>query len=227
MYSVLLKFIYSILFFLFCSQSFGQKKKDKHFADGYIIRLGDTISCKIYNGIPKEELGYRVKFHYGDGKLITYYPGSAVKGFGILEDGDTLHFYQMDVPVYYFYGRKNDKVYVEVVASGRLTLYRFMKFKESIWTGTGLIGGALEMILASKDGNSYLIKMEGSDTLVAVGNKMAGGESYFKREEILPYVKDRPQVLAGIPVDKFIYLKELRMVLRSYNTWYKRTTIGQ
>lgn len=57
--------------------------------------------------------------------------------------------------------------------------------------------------------------------MVVVGHKNAIGPNYFEREEILQFVKDRPQVLADIPADKFIYFKELKKALREYNKWYK------
>jgi hypothetical protein len=38
----------------------------------------------------------------------------------------------------------------------------------------------------------------------------------------LKLVKDRPQVMANAPPDKFIYIDELRVILNHYNSWYRK-----
>jgi hypothetical protein len=201
--------------------AFSQKKNGKHYKDGYIIRFSDTIPCKIFTGLTEEEIGYEVTFHYGDGKPITYHPGGVVKGFGIINGNDTIHYYQIPVPTYWINEQTNNKAYAEVVSHGQLTLYKFTKIKHTSFVIPIIAGPVIGFIEMSKKLNNYFLKIGNKDSLFTIGHKNAIGPEYFEREEIMAYVKDRPQVLANTPPDKFVYIKELRAILNEYNSWYR------
>jgi hypothetical protein len=202
--------------------AFSQKKKEKYYKEGYIIRISDTIPCKIFTGFVEDEIGYEVTFHYGDGKPITYHPGGVVKGFGIKKGDDTIHYYQIQVPEYWIKEQTNNKAYAEVVSHGQLTLYKFTKIKNTSFVIPVITGPVIGFIVASKRLNNYFLKIGNKDSLYTIGHKNTIGPEYFEREEIMAFVKDRPQVLANIPPGRFVYIKELAAVLNDYNSWYQR-----
>lgn len=202
---------------------FGQKKNKKLYKDGYIIRFSDTIPCKIYYGFESDEIGYEVTFHYGDGKLITYHPGGVVKGFGIHYTTGTAHYYQIPVPEYWIKEQTNNKAYAQVVSHGQLTLYKFTKIKNSRMLVPVIAGPVVGAITADKEVNYYFVKILSEDSLQTFNHKTTFGKDHFAREDILDLVKDRPQVLANTSPDKYIYIKELQIVLNNYNAWYRKT----
>jgi hypothetical protein len=211
-----------VLIFLLGTEVYSQKKSKKKYKDGYIIRLSDTIPCKIFTGLQENEIGYEVTFHYGDGKPITYHPGSAVKGFGVNKGAGMAHYYQIPVPEYWINEQKNNMAYAEVMSLGQLTLYKFTKIKNSSFAIPIIAGPIIGFIFSNKEANNYFLKIGVSDSLHSIGHKNTIGAEYFERNEILELVKERPQVLANTPPDKFIYIKELTSILNNYNSWYKK-----
>jgi hypothetical protein len=212
----------SIIFLLFHLSMVAQKKNKKYFKDGYIIRFSDTISCKIFAGFESDEIGYEVTFHYGDGRLITYHPGSVIKGFGIYNSSGTVHYYQVSVPEYWINEQTNNKAYAEVVSNGQLTLYKFTKVKNSTILAPIIVGPVIGAIVSDKEINSFFLKVAGEDSIRVFKHKNAFGKEYFERESVLQLVKDRPQVLANTPPDKFVYVDELKTILNDYNSWYRK-----
>lgn len=211
-----------ITFILFHLPVNGQKKNKKLYTDGYIIRFSDTIRCKIFTGFESDEIGYEITFHYGDWKLITYHPGSVVKGFGIFYKTGVVHYYQIPVPEYWINEQSNNKAYAKMVSYGQVTLYEFTKVKKSRVLVPIIVGPVIGAIVSDKEINNYFVKISGEDSFRILNYKRAFGEIHFEREDILKLVKDRPQVLATLPTDKFIYIGELRIVLNNYNTWYRK-----
>lgn len=205
-----------------CCAVFAQKKNDKKYNDGYIVRFSDTISCRIYTGYQANEIGYEVTFKYNDGRIITYHPGSVIKGFGYKSDTGMVHYYQIPVPEYWINEQKNNKAYAEVISIGQLTLYKFTKIKNSSFVFPIVAGPVIGFIATNKKINNYFLKIGDRDSLYSIGHKNAIGAEYFERNEILEFVKERPQVLANTPADKFIYIKELTSILNNYNSWYKK-----
>jgi hypothetical protein len=213
---------FAVVFLLTAFPLFAQKKNKKLYTDGYIIRFADTIPCKIFYGFESDEIGYEVTFHYGDGKAITYHPGGVVKGFGIHYTEGTVHYYQIPVPEYWIKEQTNNKAYAEVVSHGQLTLYEFTKVKNSRVVVPIIVGPVIGAITTDKDVNHYFLKVAGEDSMRTLVRKTAFGKEYFEREDILALVKDRPQVLANTPADKYIYIKELRIILNNYNAWHRK-----
>jgi hypothetical protein len=207
------------IFLLSTLPLFSQKKNKKNYTDGYIIRFSDTIPCKIFTGFQSNEIGYEVTFHYGDGKPITYHPGGVVKGFGIYHTTKVEHYYQIPVPEYWIKEQTNNKAFAEVVSHGQLTLYKFTKVKNSRVVAPIIVG----TIVAEKEINIYYLKMAGEDSLRVLSHKTTFGQDHFEREDILKLVIDRPQVLANTSPDKFVYSKELKIILKDYNSWYRKT----
>jgi hypothetical protein len=205
-----------------CYTVIAQKKNNKKYKDGYIIRFSDTILCKIYTGYQANEIGYEVTFKYNDARIITYHPGSVIKGFGYKKDTGMVHFYQIAVPEYWINEQKNNTAYAEVISFGQLTLYKFTKIKSSSFVFPIIAGPVIGFIASNKEINNYLLKIGVSDSLYSIGHKNTIGPEYFERNEILNFVKERPQVLANTLPDKFIYIKELRNILDNYNSWYKK-----
>ncbi len=200
---------------------FSQKKNKKFYTDGYVLRLSDTISCKIFTAFKEDEIGYEVTFHYGDEKPITYHPGSVIEGFGIRKGADTTHYFQIPVPEYLINEQTNNKAYAEIISQGQLTLYKFSRIKNSALLPI-LVGPFIGALLSNKELNNYFLKISGEDSLHIIGHKNIVGAVYFERQEILNFVKERPHVLANTPINEFIYLKELRSILNSYNLWYQQ-----
>jgi hypothetical protein len=219
--SLKLIFLSALISGTFYYPAFSQKKKEKQYKDGYIIRFSDTIPCKIFAGFKDDEIGYEVTFHYGDGKPITYHPGGVVKGFGIKKGNDTVHYYQIPVPAYWINEQTNNKAYAEVVSHGQLTLYKFTKIKNTNFVIPIIAGPVIGFIIASKKLNNYFLKIGNKDSLYTIGHKNTIGPEYFEREEIVTFVKERPQVLANIPQERFVYIKELTAILNDYNSWYQ------
>jgi hypothetical protein len=220
--SLKLIFLSALIGGTFNSPALSQKKNEKLYKDGYIIRFSDTIPCKVFAGFNDEEIGYEVTFHYGDGKPVTYHPGGVVKGFGIIRGDDTIHYYQIPVPEYWINEQRNNKAYAEVVSHGQLTLYKFTKIKNTSFVIPIIAGPVIGFMISIKKLNYYFLKIGNKDSLFTIGNKNAIGPEYFERKEIMEYVIDRPQVLANIPPDKFVYIKELITILNEYNSWYQR-----
>jgi hypothetical protein len=217
-----LRIVILITLLISCYAVFSQKKNDKKYKDGYIIRFSDTISCRIYTGYQANEIGYEVTFKYSDDRIITYNPGSVIKGFGYKTDTGMVHYYQIPIPEYWINEQKNNKAYAEVISAGQLTLYKFTKIKNSSFVIPVIAGPVIGFIVSNKKENNYFLKIGASDSLISIGHQNAIGAEYFERNEILEFVKQRPQVLANTPADKFIYIKELRSIFNNYNSWYKK-----
>ena len=124
-------------------EAFTQKKNDKKYKDGYVIRFSDTISCQIYTGYQDNEIGHEVTFKYNDGRIISYHPGSVIKGFGYKSDTAMVHYFQIDVPEYSIKEQTNSKAYAEVITDGRLRLYKYTKIKNSITIYPNILGSGI------------------------------------------------------------------------------------
>jgi hypothetical protein len=57
--------------------------------------------------------------------------------------------------------------------------------------------------------------------LYEVGHKNVIGSEYVEREEIVPFFKGQPQIIANVPQGEFIYINKLKLYLNLYNTWFK------
>ncbi len=220
--SLKLIFLSALISGTFYYPAFSQKKKEKQYKEGYIIRFSDTIPCKVFAGFNDEEIGYEVIFHYGDGKPITYHAGGVVKGFGLKKGNEMVHYYQIPVPEYWINEQRNNKAYAEVVSHGQLTLYTFTKIKNASFVIPIIAGPVVGFIVANKKLNTYFLKIGNKDSLYTIGHKNAIGPEYFERDEIFALVKDRPQVMANTHPDKFVYIKELKVILDEYNSWYQQ-----
>lgn len=86
-----------------------------------------------------------------------------------------------------------------------------------------IAGPVVGAITADKEVNYYFVKILSEDSLQTFNHKTTFGKDHFAREDILDLVKDRPQVLANTSPDKYIYIKELQIVLNNYNAWYRKT----
>jgi hypothetical protein len=202
-------------------ETFAQKKNDKKYKDGYIIRFSDTISCRIYTGYQDNETGHEVTFKYNDGRIISYHPGSVIKGFGFKGDTAMVHYFQIDVPKYWIKEQTNSKAYAEVVIDGHLRLYKYTKIKNSITIYPNILGPGVFVGPGQKKDRSYYIKIDGDDSLYEVGHKNVIGSEYVEREEIVPFFKGQPQIIANVPQGEFIYINKLKLYLNLYNTWFK------
>lgn len=204
-----------------CLSVSAQKKKDKNYAEGYIIRLSDTIPCKIYTGYQQEEIGYEMTFKYDDGRILTYNPGSVIKGFGYKKNKEYIHFHEVDVPVYIIREQENNKAYAEVITDGALRLYKFRRIKNSVFIASGAIPAAILYWIKSKENELFSIKKKRDDSLYVIGQKTIIGTTLFERNEIVPFLAGYPQVMAN-EHDELISLKDLKKYLQEYNTWYRR-----
>lgn len=202
-------------------EAFTQKKNDKKYKDGYVIRFSDTISCQIYTGYQDNEIGHEVTFKYNDGRIISYHPGSVIKGFGYKSDTAMVHYFQIDVPEYWIKEQTNSKAYAEVITDGRLRLYKYTKIKNSITIYPNILGSGIFVGPKQKKDRSYYIKVDGDDSLYEVGHKNVIGSEYVEREEIVPFFKGQPQIIANVPQGEFIYINKLKLYLSRYNNWFK------
>jgi len=212
---------------LFSQTGSAQKKKDKDFKDGYIIRLNDTVRCKIYSGFQENEIGHEVTFKYADGRIITYHAGSVLKGFGFKDDKTEKHFYEIDVPEYILNEQKNNKAYAEVLSIGHLRFLKYTEIKNSIVVVPIAITPGIIVIPSKKSKISCFIKIGDTDSLYKIGHNNAIGPPYFTREEIVPFLRGNTQLMAEIK-DEHLSIKDLKAFIDRHNLWYtKRKQIAQ
>ena len=210
-----------LLMILCYGETFGQKRNDKKYKDGYVIRFSDTIFCRIYTGYQDNEIGHGVTFKYNDGRIISYHPGSVIKGFGFKSGTAMVHYFQINVPEYWIKEQTNSKAYAEVVVVGHLRLYKYTKIKNSITIYPNILGPGVFVGSRQKKDRSYYIKVDGDDSLYEVGHKNIIGSEYVEREEIVAFLKGQPQIIANVPQGEFIYINKLKPYLNRYNNWFK------
>ncbi len=209
-----------VLPLLFWTNLYAQKK-DKNYKDGYIIRFNDTITCKIYTGFQENEIGYEVRFKYTDGRIITYHPGSVVKGFGYKADDTVRNFYTIGVPEYWINGQTNNKAYAAVLSSGQLRFYKYAEIKNSIVVAPAIIRPGVAIGTGTKNKYTFFIQTANSDSLLKIGHNNLVGSPYFTREEIIPFLKGYVQAIAEVG-NRFIYEKELGKIISRYNLWHAK-----
>jgi hypothetical protein len=212
----------TILLLIFCQITFAQKKNDKKYKEGYVIRFSDTITCRIYTGYQNNEIGHEVTFKYPDGRMLSYHPGSVIKGFGYLSDTGMVQYAEIRVPEYWINEQTNDKAYAEIVSDGHIRLYRYTKIKNSVAVLPVILKPGVLIVSTPKRDRSYFIKIEDDDSMYEVGHKNIIGSEYFEREEIVPFLTGQPQIMANVPPGEFIYIRELKGYLNRYNEWYKK-----
>jgi hypothetical protein len=215
------KICYQFLLLLVCCPMVYAQKKVKKYKDGYIIRFSDTVSCKIYTGHQENEIGYEVKFKYADGRVITYHPGSVVKGFGYIGDDGFKHFYAINVPEYWINEQQNNKAYAEVLSSGQLQFFKYTEIKNSIVVVPTIIVPGVAVGTGTKNKYTFFIKSADSDSLIKIGRNNLVGPPHFTREEIIPFIKNYVQAIAEVG-NRYIYQNELAQIITRYNLWYER-----
>jgi hypothetical protein len=208
---------------LITSVCYSQKKKDKHFKDGYIIRLSDTVRCKIYVGA-LEKICHEVTFQYPDGRQMTYTAGSAIKGFGYKTDSSEKHYLAFPISEYYINGQKNTKAYGEVIAPGQLRLLKYAAIYPTVRATRRNPG----LGVTTATDIRYYLYPEKNDTAIRVGFKRLIGYVYFTKDEIKTYIADYRELMEEIKEEDKISLKELAAYIDSYNQWKEKTkTIQQ
>jgi hypothetical protein len=203
---------------------YSQKKKDKHFKEGYVIRFDDTIRCKIYVEFWGYKMCHEVTFRYPDGREITYNPGSAIKGFGFKMDSVEKHYYVFPVEDYYIDGKKNSSAYGEVISTGPLRLFKYMTYEAERKIRSG---GIINYLIVQLD-IRYFLHSNIAEKATRIGINPVFGDIYFTKDQIKIYIADYRELLEEIKEDEKIKIKQLSAYIDRYNQWKEQTkTISQ
>lgn len=208
----LLLFVLLTLFLTLNSQY--NKKK---FKEGYIIRGGDTVRCKIFTGSSVNEYE-QVLFKYSDNKFeepISYFAGSSIKGYGVKADSVFKHFYAFPRPKKGLFKNKQEYVYGLVHAGGYLKLMEYSI--ESYAPGSMRPGGGFYPGSFHKSTSYYLYKT-GTDSAYNIqgdGSFLSGIDEEF----LANYFVDYPALVSKIK--KKVKFNDLLEYVKEYNSWYE------
>ena len=207
MKSRLLFFSFFILLFLAANSQF----KDKRFREGYIIREGDTVKCKIHNGSLHES----VTAKFRDSKFedpTMYGPGGYVSGYGIKnEDSVYKHFYSFPLIM------KNGLKKIKGNFFGLLHVTGYTKLLEvQITTYSGGYGsGSFNM---GSIGGYYIYKT-GADSSFLANKESILSSAVFEEEFTSKYFESHPDILAKLK--KKLRLEDMVTLVKDYNSWYE------
>ena len=197
--------------------------KQKYFKDGYIIRLSDTIPCKIYAKEP-EELQEKIAFKYKDAdEPIVYHPGSIVSGFGLTLDGQTRHYTAIPHPLNKK-GTKTELIYGEVITGSFLKLFKYSYTKEYL-NMASLSGNSPILFVPIKTKSKkpkidYFIYRTDIDSSSHLSTYMRDNMIKLNSELINRFFGDHPDLLKKI--ENEVTLAIFSQYIDEYNLWWSK-----
>jgi hypothetical protein len=170
--------------------------------DGYIIKMKDTIYCKI---LPEKRVRFlKTSVTVADDVDSTteYLAGGPVRGFGFKEDSVVTHYGVVTM----YDGNSRRKIYVKKIVLGTVELYQhvYSVFKTNRVTGVSQMEQIEDYYIASN--------VNGDLTTPFLLPSL-------KKKFIARYLYDYPDLEDQ---DKIITPAELIKLLKSFNSWYTR-----
>ena len=207
MKSRLLFFSFFILLFLAANSQF----KDKRFRDGYIIREGDTVKCKIHNGSLHES----VTAKFRDSKFedpTMYGPGGYVSGYGIRNDDSVYkHFYSFPLILKDGLKRKKENFFGLLHVTGHAKL-----LEVNISTYTGGAGPITSNTISI---GGYYIYKTGADSSFLASKETIFSSAVFEEEFTSRYFDNHRDIMDKLK--KKVRLEDLVTIVKDYNSWYE------
>ena len=114
-YTILL----SLNFFIVSAQ-----KINSEYKPGYALKGTDTLKCKLYIDTRINYPKTSIKLLMGE-EEITFFAGGPITGFGIEENGDSIHYGMIDVERVIGDKRVGNLMYIEKMVAGIIDFYEY------------------------------------------------------------------------------------------------------
>lgn len=212
------KSLYLFLFLLNCIAASAQKINSEY-KEGYVIKNGDTIKCKLF-------IDTRVDFPMTSIKTmiendeITFFAGGPITAFGRETNDESIHYGLVDVERIFGSRRMSTLMYLKKTVAGTVDFYEYSYtvIKSIRKTVNGVEQPSASSTIPQNTTNYYIAKKDSIATHLATPIVL----SSFKKKELEPYLGDYTELMAR--EEKKFSLKELIAAIKEYNTWYAGKT---